>query len=261
MVEHEERISELESALKQEQKKRESQQKITNAVRHDMGTLEGALGLLNLEKWTERTEGKRDMIIPIVYKSIEKALSAKNLLWLPEMSKEKLYKSSEDIDVMGIARLHASSVDYHLEKNKIALQIKSAEKMGRPLCIYAHEAAMGLVFGNILGGFANHALSESLAKIEIEEIEGIFRVRGENKYIGEERLRDIAGEAEGIGLLYIKDFAKTMGGIMEIYSLPRIGSRPLCANSGYRGELKDHQGAKTFGIEVRIPSKSLTEKK
>ncbi len=239
--------------------KYEKQQTIVEILKHDMTSpLMSMSGLSKPKRWQNLNPKERDQRIKIINNNAQIANDRMGLLDLMNISKEELQRYSETIQITEAAKVHVGSIENYLRNMNVGLYIKSTGKMGFPLDIYAHKAAMGSILENLIGGGLNHAPEKSKIKLGIREYRESLEIMAENEHINGERIRSIAGKARGLGLPFIEEIACSLEGSMELYDFKEIGKEyGECAKFGYMGEKTSNPDSGIFGVKLTIPMSNL----
>ncbi len=253
--EYESKDPSVAKAIRTLQDKYENQQSILRLFRHDMrGPLISIEGLSNPKRWSKLSDEKRTERILMMHSSAQVANNRMGLLELTDISEKELRRYSENIKPAELAKNYARSVEGYLNRSKVGLQIKYNEELGAPLEVYAHKAAMGSIIENLIGGGLNHAIEKSRIKLGIRKTKLNLEIMAENRHFNEERIRNIAGEARGFGLPFMKRITKTFDGSVEIYNYKKMNSAyNECARFGYLGKESISPSADLFGIKLTIP--------
>lgn len=237
-------------------------QKVLGILRHDALSQIANIRLLsNPKRWNRLTKEDQDKRIVLINNKAEVAYDAMGFLNITDMSRDSLDIYSENIDIAKMARMRARSIENYLNDIPLALDVKSDEDIDGTLGIYANKAVFGSIIENLLGGSLNNAEESSKAKLGVRKKKGHLEIMSETIHLRENRLRNIAGEARGLGIPFIKMAAEAYSGKIEFYNTKLIDR--LYTNRtrfGMIGETKKYLDAKIFGVKLSIPMKELSEK-
>ncbi len=240
------------------QKEYTNYKEIVDIVHHDIRNKASALALAtNPKRLARLSEEKRDETFKFAHNNAAVIDQMTKLLELKSLSIEEFQKYSKIIDIVDISKIYARSFEAPLSRIPLSIYVKS--NPGNFPEIYANEPVIGMIFGNLIGGQANHSPPYTSATTVIYKQKDRVRVMGENLHIENER-RPIAGKAMGLGFPMIRKVVGEYGGTINFYDSPRISDMPSFEESakfGYKGELTDYPNTKIFGVDISIPIANL----